>query len=88
MEDVGISFLDQLTDEIVVDCDWTLVASDWVFGLIVFLSSLSNKCLTLSWEFEELTIECTGLNFDNSFETVFQEGISSLAEICDVWAKW
>lgn len=51
-EEVGISFFDQVTEDIVVDWEWTLVANDWECVLNFFFSLLSKSCFTLSWELE------------------------------------
>lgn len=89
LEDVGMSFLDHVTDDIVVDWEWTLVASEWLFVLNFFFS-LSYNCLTLSWEFE-LEVMNAGeidLNFENSLDATFHDGTSSFAVFCEICAKW
>lgn len=83
-----MSFLDQVTDDIVVDWEWTLVARDWQFVLYLFLSLLSNRCFTLSCEFEVLMRDWGKvLKFPNSLDATFQDGISSLPGFWENCAK-
>lgn len=89
MEEVGISFLDQVTEDIVVDWEWTLVGNEWEFELNFFFSLLSKSCFTLSCELDPVIQDCgIDLNLPSSFDTVFQDGTSSLGYFWEGCAKW